>query len=275
MTRKNGTTRLTYAAYLDHLRRDTARFAEALAATPDDAPVPTCPDWTCLDLLWHLGEVQWFWGNVVARRLRTDGDVDGVEPERPTGRTSVTQFSTSSGAALADALAVAEPSQPCWTWMGEQDAAWVARRQAHEALIHRVDAEATAGAISPLDPALALDGVDEALRLMLGGVPEWSAFTASPGQTLRVVATDAPYSWHVMLGRFAGVGPSSGRQFDEPTLSVAPDDDGSAPVSAVVSATAADLDCWLWNRPPLGAVERDGSRETLDAFGVVLAAGVQ
>jgi len=272
MTRKNGTTRLTYAAYLDHLRRDTARFAEALAATPDDAPVPTCPDWTCLDLLWHLGEVQWFWGNVVARRLRTDGDVDGVEPERPTGRTSVTQFSTSSGAALADALAVAEPSQPCWTWMGEQDAAWVARRQAHEALIHRVDAEATAGAISPLDPALALDGVDEVLRVMYGGVPTWGTFTADPAATVRVTATDSGATWFLTCGTFVGTAPT-GEEVDAADLRVA-DTDLGASAAAQIRGTAADLDCWLWHRPPFGEVEQTGDAGVLATFNSTIAPGI-
>ena len=37
------------------------------------------------------------------------------------------------------------------------------RRMAHETAIHRADAESTAGPITPLDPGLAADGVDEVL----------------------------------------------------------------------------------------------------------------
>ena len=48
---------------------------------------------------------------------------------------------------------------------------FVRRRQAHEALIHRIDAELTAGRRTPVDPLLGADGVDEALRVMYGGVP--------------------------------------------------------------------------------------------------------
>src|SRR5262252_320635 len=51
--------------YLDHLARDSARFAAALRGAAPAAPVPSCPGWDSDDLLWHLAEVQWFWGTVV------------------------------------------------------------------------------------------------------------------------------------------------------------------------------------------------------------------
>jgi len=44
---------------------------------------------------------------------------------------------------------------------------FVRRRQAHEVLIHRLDAELTAGVdASAMDPRLSADGVDELLRVM-------------------------------------------------------------------------------------------------------------
>ena len=52
------------------------------------------------------------------------------------------------------------------------------RRQPHEALIHRVDAELAAGAPTGLDEALATDGVDEILTVMIDchDIPVWSRF---------------------------------------------------------------------------------------------------
>jgi hypothetical protein len=53
---------------------------------------------------------------------------------------------------------------------------WVARRQAHEALIHRTDAELAAGVtVTRADAALAADGVDDLISGFLVGVPRWAS----------------------------------------------------------------------------------------------------
>ena len=58
----------------------------------------------------------------------------------------------------------ADPADEAWHWSSDHPVGASIRRQAHEALIHRLDAEETARARSPpLDPALAADGVVEAL----------------------------------------------------------------------------------------------------------------
>ena len=44
--------------------------------------------------------------------------------------------------------------------------------------------------------------------------------------------------------------------------------------TAGVSGTAADLDCWLWRRPPLGEITTTGSEETLARLAEVMADGV-
>ena len=44
------------------------------------------------------------------------------------------------------------PGRQAWTWSSEQTVGFTFRRQAHEALIHRLDAEQTAGDVTPLDP---------------------------------------------------------------------------------------------------------------------------
>jgi hypothetical protein len=51
--------------FLDHLELESARFAEAIGGARPEAPVPSCPGWNADDLLWHLAEVQWFWGTIV------------------------------------------------------------------------------------------------------------------------------------------------------------------------------------------------------------------
>lgn len=50
---------------LASLVRDTELFGDAVRSAPPDARVPSCPEWTGADLLYHLAEVQDFWARVV------------------------------------------------------------------------------------------------------------------------------------------------------------------------------------------------------------------
>jgi uncharacterized protein (TIGR03083 family) len=262
--------------YLAHLERESARFLVALQGAPPDTPVPTCPDWSAEDLLWHLAEVQWFWGEIVRSGTDDPEPVQAAKPARPAGREALAEFYQVASGGLLAALAAADPADAAWTWSSDHTVGFVRRRQAHEALVHRVDAELAAGLRTPLDPLLAADGVDEALRVMYSGLPEWGTYTPTAGP-VRVGATDTTAAWLLTVGRFVGTDPDSGREYDEAVLEIA-DDPGrgdDVEVVAVVSGAAGDLDCHLWNRPPLGPVERDGDPGALAALDVVLAEGIQ
>jgi uncharacterized protein (TIGR03083 family) len=260
--------RLSRVDYNEHLARESARFAEAINQAAPTAGVPSCPEWNADDLLWHLGKVQYFWGTVVL-----DG-VDGTaaeerNPERPEGRAALQDFYHRASERLAESLAGADPAAHAWTWAPEQTIGFIQRRQAHEALIHRVDAELTAGQRTPLDPELAADGVDEGLRVMYGGCPVWGTITPEPGPPLRIRATDTGASWLVTLARFTGTDPEDGKAHDEPDIHIAAADTGEA-AAAEISGAAADLDCWVWNRDQLGPVTQSGDQPLLDRFGAIM-----
>jgi uncharacterized protein (TIGR03083 family) len=262
-------------AELDHLRSittETTRFRDLLAAVEPGTPVPTCPGWDAADLLWHLTEVQSFWGRVVEQRCTDPEALTGPEPARPEDRNALVKLSRRSTEALTRTLRRTPAGTPVWTWAEDQSVDFVLRRQAHEALIHRVDAECTAGDRTPLDPTLAADGVDEALRVMFGGVPAGAQLEVDQAGTLRLRCTDTGDSWLVSLARYTGADqegvPESG-----PTLVVAPADH-DLPTAATVSAGAGDLDCWLWGRPPLGDVELAGEVRVLAGLREVVETGV-
>jgi uncharacterized protein (TIGR03083 family) len=260
--------------YLDHLARESARFREALAGVPDDARVPSCPDWDAVDLLWHLAGVQWFWGELVERGVTDAAVADGLEATRPDDRAGVASAYDDASKRLGEVLAANPPDTAVWTWSDDHSVGFIRRRQAHEALLHRVDAELPAGERTPLDPALADDGVDEVLRVMYGGVPSWGEFTPADGQTVRVEATDSGTTWVLTLGRFSGTDPDGDRSYsDEPDMRIADTDDG-APTAATVRGTAADLDLWLWHRPPLGPVELTGDAEVLAELARTVEPGI-
>jgi uncharacterized protein (TIGR03083 family) len=259
--------------YLAHLARESARFGTVMETTAPQARVPSCPDWDADDLFWHLGEVQWFWGTIVRDRVDVDA-AEQMKPPRPTTRPGLAEFFASASRDLSSTLAVTPPQTVVWTWADDKTAGFVRRRQAHEALIHRVDAELTAGSRTGLDPSLAADGVDEALRIMYGGtVPDWGNFAAGPGQTLRIRATDTSDSWLVALGQFSGTDPDHQRSYDQAGIHVATADPGDQ-TAAVVAGTAGDLDCWLWGRPTLGVIERSGDPAVLGRFDATIAEGV-
>src|SRR6266516_464265 len=196
--------------YLIHLARESARFGEALGGVPPDAAVPSCPDWTADDLLWHLGEVQWFWGTVVREKL-TGSQAEELKPQRPADRAGLFSFFGRISRDLGEILAEATPDTPAWTWSDEQTVGSIRRRQAHEALIHRVDAELAGGIRTPMDPA-------------------------------------------------------DGKSYDEAGVHAADSDAGEGS-AAMIGGSAADLDCWLWRRPPVAAIERSGDQEVLSRFG--------
>jgi uncharacterized protein (TIGR03083 family) len=256
--------RLEDAAYLAHIERDSGLFRAALADCAPDARVPSCPEWAAADLLWHLAEVQHFWTTMV--RQRPKGPDDYVEPDRPESYDALLELFDAGTPELLAALRATGPEEETWTWSeGHHTAGFIYRRQAHEALIHRLDAELAvgrAGGFTAIDPALAADGVHEALDVMFGGCPPWGTWTPTDTH-LRVDCTDTGESVWVRLGHFSGTSPE-GNSYDDDDLHVV-DHPGSEP-DAVVAGPAAALDAWLWRRGDDSEVTVAGDRSAYDAF---------
>lgn len=238
-------TRLDAVTYLAHIRTESARFAEVLEACPPDARVPSCPDWDAADLAWHLTGVQHFWEHVITHRPAPPESY--TEPERPATYAEVLAAFRAAHAAFVAALEAAEPEEPAWSWStpDDQRVGFTYRRQAHEALIHRLDAELATGQVTELPAALATDGVDEALAVMYGGLPPWGCFDPR-SEYAEFRATDTATSIWVQVGTFSGTSPE-GKVYDgEPDQHVVTDP--GVPADLVVAGTAADLDAWLWHR---------------------------
>lgn len=258
--------------YLEAIARETARLRECLEVADPGARVPTCPQWSGDDLLWHLGgDVQHFWAWVIAHR--PEAPEAYVEPTRPHSRDELLAVLDQAHEDLLLRLRNADPAEAAWSWASDprlHTVGFTLRRQAHEALIHRVDAELTVGAPTPLDPQLAADGVAECLEVMYGGVPSWGHF-ADDGTRVLVHATDVGRRVLVAMGRFTGHDPGKQVDVDEDdvhVLDVAAH--GHVGVDASVRASAQDLDLWLWHRGPAHLVETDGDEQVLDRLAAVL-----
>jgi hypothetical protein len=166
-------------------------------------------------------------------------------------------------AALVAELTSADPAETAWTWSSEQSVGFTFRRQAHEALIHRLDAELTAGTVTPLDPGLAADGVLECLDVMFGGCPPWGEFAGLPHH-VRVDITDAGESVWVQIGRFTGTNPEDDVSYDQDDIRVV--DDPGTEADAVVEGPAGALDAWLWRRGDDSDVHVHGDKAVYDHF---------
>jgi uncharacterized protein (TIGR03083 family) len=266
-------TRLPFDVYLDHLEADSARFADVLAGAEPDARVPACPDWKAFDLAFHLAGVQHSWTQIVSRRLSTGEQVEAVEaPARPERYADCVALVRDKSDLLLQALRSTAPETPAWTWSNEQTVGFTYRRQAHEALIHRLDAEQVVGSETPLAADLAADGVDEVLRIMYGGCPPWGTITPIPGRTTRIRATDTGDSWLVTMATFTGDEPG-GEHVEEEDIHIAEIDDG-ADVPATISATAADLDAWLWHRVGDDPIRFEGDDGLLGELRQVVSQGI-
>jgi uncharacterized protein (TIGR03083 family) len=251
--------------HLDHLATDTSRLVDVLRDVDPAARVPTCPDWTATDLAWHLADVQRAWGRIVAEQL--DHRPRASALDRPTGLDDCLDLLCDAHDALQDALTEADPSAPCWSWIAEPTTvAWVQRRMAHEALVHRLDAEQTAGMLAAtVDARVALDGIDELFEVYALGVPSWGSFTAS-GPVVRVQPVGGHEPWTIQLGRVTGTSPTSGTELDLP----AGIDASTASPDCTVSGAAAPLHAWSWARGPRDALRLDGDPAAADALDALL-----
>jgi hypothetical protein len=117
-----------------------------------------------------------------------------------------------------------------------------------ESAVHRYDAELAIEAPTPIDRALAIDGVEEWISVHLTtDVPE--APQANLGGVLCLACADDPAAWTVEI--------TSGRlRWRE----------GRGPADAVLVGAASDLYLYCWNRRSLDSLELTGSREVALAW---------
>lgn len=261
------------ASYLDAIERETRRFRECLVGAEASARVPSCPDWTADDLIWHLGgEGQDFWAWVISHRPNAPDGYD--EPQRPEGRHALLVVLDRSHEHLMNQLRNADPRDGAWSWAGDTSlhtVGFTVRRQAHEALIHRVDAELTVGDRTPIDPQLATDGALECLEWMYGNLPAWARFEPDGSRAI-IEMTDTGHRVLVGLGRIIGDRPSTGEHVDQQELQVIERSvHAHADADATISGTAEDLDLWLWGRGPAHLLEMSGDEAVLARLTAVLA----
>jgi uncharacterized protein (TIGR03083 family) len=140
---------------------------EALLAAAEgrlDRPVPACDDWTVRDVVEHVGTV---YAHKVAALRHGRHPEPGEWQGPPAGEDPIT-WCHALLHQIAGALAHRAADEPAWTWCeAEQTVGFWQRRMALESAVHRFDVEAAGGEPTPVAADLAVDGIDEVLRVML------------------------------------------------------------------------------------------------------------
>ncbi len=262
------------ADFMGTIESESERFLQAVQIADPSAQVPTCPDWTAEDLLWHLTEVHAYWAAILRERAQTEEESEAAEatkPQRPADRDARVQLFRQQTSALLAQLRERDDSEPAWFWLETaKTVGSTLRMQAHEATMHRVDAELTAGIESaPIDPELAADGIAHGVQVMWGWWATLPGFVFRPvGGAVALTASDLDRTWHVQPGRWVGVG-QSGTSYDEPGVVLT---DRTEAV-ATVTGTAETLERWLWGRGP--EPRCNGDQESLHALREAQKAGMQ
>jgi uncharacterized protein (TIGR03083 family) len=251
------------------------------AAAELDTPVPTCPRWRLHDLLRHLGGVhRWATAHVAeARRRPLDDAEQAVVMAAPTDDDALVDWFRDGHAKLVGALEAAPPDLDCWSFLpAPSPLAFWARRQAHETAIHRADAQSHGGqaAITPYDPAFAIDGVDELLLGFAARRRRPRADDPPPDAepvTLGLEATDTGSSWLARIGpeRVEVSGNGGNRGIGRNGADGADGGEGADrghPGSAdcSVRGSASDLYLLLWNRRDRDGLQVAGDPAVLDLW---------
>lgn len=236
--------------FVAQIENQASSMRSAAVKAGPSAPVPSCPEWTVLELVRHQASVH----SWAAQAIVTAPEAGlPAWPKAPEDWDEALAWWDSQVQTLVANLRDTPADSPAWTFDGTNRAGWWARRQAHETSIHRLDAELATGHDVPtllFDSAFAADGIDEFLTVMVPRQLQKGRVISATGRIL-VHAADAGRAWEVTL--VAGKAPV-----------VSAVHDSAVDSDATIAGTADAIYRALWGRPSHAIVSGDAS--LLDAL---------
>lgn len=252
---------LEFSDLLRLIDERSAAFRAAIAAAHSlDVQVPTCPDWTLLDLVLHLGGGRRAWAATVAAGPTASAKSAPEGPAAPREREALMAWLAASTQQLLDALREAGPDRGCWTWWGAsqspQTCGAVARHQLQEIAMHTYDAQVAVGAPQPLPEEVALDGVEDFLFTCCATTAAWPHEPAA----VDYHATEGR-SWRLSV---CADGARAARLPTPGTMPATAAGEGPEAAGASAHGTASELVLSFYGRIPVDALKLDGDRRLFD-----------
>lgn len=242
---------LPWERYATSIRRDTNRLLE-VAAPELGAPVPTCPGWSMEDLVRHVAAV--FLRKVEC--MRRGARPDPWPPDWLQERDALEVLDEARDTLLEE-LAARDPlEERCTWWEPDQTNGFWYRRMALEVAVHLVDAElarvdepghgeSVGVQVAAVEDDVALDGIDEVLRIFLAG-PWWDGdFHTEHPLDARLRVTASGRSWTVTATE----------------SSVVVREETDSDVRAEIAGSASDVFLWLWGRETIEALLVSGDED--------------
>lgn len=260
-------SQLAASNYIATVEASSARLATA-ARKGLEPPVPSCPGWTEGILIFHIGAVQRNWALHVQERAQEP--IGRLRPEifeplpglgewarqffeenadAGTMPPGVIEWFEDGTRELVQVFRETDPEEPIWHWSGDNRALAHFRMQAHEATLHRWDAELAHGRPGPIDAELARDGIDHHFDVMLPSQRGWSEPPPGAGETYHFHRTDGEGEWWV--------------KFDGGDVTVRRE---HAKGDVAVRGTAENLYLFLWGRAPADRLDVVGDASLLDRY---------
>jgi uncharacterized protein (TIGR03083 family) len=233
--------------------------AQHIVAAYEAAPagkVPWADHWSVGTVARHVAGTHHVVAEIIERRPDADFGLFATLDAPAKNAPEFPAWSTGSTAALTRQLREVDGTEQCWDWYhasGGTVAFW-GRRMAHEATVHRWDAEAGAGGdIAPIDPSVASDGIDEYLGVFVDATRRGA--NAPAGPTIRIEATDTDDDWYLEL-------PAGDRVVHR----------GQRDHGLHLRGSSEGLLLFIWGRRGIDAaeIEVDGDRSVLDRWAELL-----
>ncbi len=233
---------MQYSQYLAELDGSVERMVATLGDEQGVA-IPSCPGWAAADLLAHMANVLAQKLPLFRMRLET-APAPASWPRAAAGDPDLGATVLRTAKQVGAELAAMGPDVALWSWYErDRSSSFWARRLAHEAAIHRVDAELAAGLVPDCRRELAADGVGELLEVFLAR-PGRPLGDGGPPAVVDLDGTDLPCQWSVAIG--------------DTEVLVHPGRDGSP--SAVLSGPVSALYLWGWGRRGLEEIAVAGDQ---------------
>lgn len=234
-------TEWTHLRHTEAAAAEIGRLAEVVRGRDGTTPVPTCPGWDLRALTEHTGGIHRWVAAMVRDASPRRYDREVVDHDFPEDFAGAADWLEAGAVLLTDALKNRDPDTEMWGWAGDRHVRFWSRRQLHETVVHRADAEIALGIVPEIDEDVAADGVEEFFDVL--PYVRWEPLVAelrSDGEAISW-RTGTGLAWLVRLT-------PEGFTYDR--------SEGPADVT-VHAPTAGDLMLTLWNRREPDAVRGD------------------